>query len=252
MLLRVTNVLERLQLSQKLTKTDGTRAALEIVSNSVELLRDPDADLVAACRDPGSDGFQQAFEVLFHRYRERVYAIAFRIAGNQADALDIVQDSFALVFRKLQGFRGTSLFSTWLFRIVVNCSIDFRRKSRKASGAVVTADDEVTGQVADESLGPRDTASQHEFGDQVQEAISKLSPKLRVILALRYLEEMSYEELAATLELSLGTVKSRMARAHLALEHLVRSRFPHLDVSKQLDVEDSASGAASPSFGGAG
>lgn len=78
----------------------------------------------------------------------------------------------------------------------------------------------------------------HEVGDQVQEAISKLTPKLRVILALRYLEEMSYEQLAATLDISLGTVKSRLARAHVALEHTVRTRFPHLDVSRQLEAED--------------
>ena len=96
----------------------------------MELLRDPDAELVAACRNPNDEGFEEAFEVLFARYRERVYAIAFRIAGNQADALDIVQESFALLFRKLWSFRGNSLFSTWLFRMVVNCSIDHRRRQK--------------------------------------------------------------------------------------------------------------------------
>jgi len=65
---------------------------------------------------------------------------------------------------------------------------------------------------------------------QVQNAIDALSPKLRAILALRYLEDMSYEDLAATLGLSLGTVKSRLARAHLALEQVVRTRFPQLDL----------------------
>ncbi|MFK7739405.1 MAG: RNA polymerase sigma factor [Planctomycetota bacterium] len=216
----------------------------------MELLRDPDAELIATCRNPDGDGFQDAFEVLFHRYRERVFAIAFRIAGNQPDALDIVQDSFALVFRKLGGFRGNSLFSTWLFRIVVNCSIDFRRKSRSGRGPSLVVEDEQATQVEDDSLGPRDSAELLEVGDQVQEAISLLSPKLRSILALRYLEEMSYEELAATLDLSLGTVKSRMARAHLALEHVVRSRFPHLDISRKLN-EDGSGDAASASFGGA-
>ena len=96
----------------------------------MELLRDPDADLVAACRRPQGEGFEQAFEQLFVKYRERVYAIAFRITSSAADAMDVVQDSFALVFRKLDGFRGGSLFSTWLFRIVVNCSIDQRRRTR--------------------------------------------------------------------------------------------------------------------------
>lgn len=221
----------------------------------MELLRDPDSELIAACRCPDSDGFQSAFEVLFHRYRERVHAIAYRVSGNESDALDIVQESFALVFRKLSSFRGRSLFSTWLFRIVVNCSIDHKRRRRAdreaRSVSVSAVEEERAFDVADEADGPEGAAERNEVGDQVQQAISQLSPKLRAILALRYLEEMSYEELAATLELSLGTVKSRMARAHLALEHVVRSRFPHLDVSKQLDAEDPAGGAASASFGGA-
>lgn len=96
----------------------------------VELLRDPDAALVDACRRPDSDGFHEAFEALFERYRERVYAIAFRVSGNASDALDIVQESFALLFRKIGSFKGTSLFSTWLFRIVTNCSIDYRRRRK--------------------------------------------------------------------------------------------------------------------------
>jgi len=209
----------------------------------VELLRDPDAELVAACRDPDSDGFHDAFETLFNRYRERVYAIAFRISGNQSDALDIVQESFALLFRKLGSFKGNSLFSTWLFRIVANCSIDHRRRSKVGRAPALLSDQEGV-DMADEALGPRDVASVHEMGDQVQVAISQLSPKLRAILALRYLEEMSYEELAATLDVSLGTVKSRLARAHLALEHTVRTRFPHLDVSRKLDADDTDGGAA--------
>lgn len=216
---------------------------------NVELLRDPDAELVAACRSPDTEGFEDAFEVLFRRYRERVYAIAFRVAGNQSDAMDIVQESFALLFRKLASFRGNSLFSTWLFRIVVNCSIDHRRRNQSKRVAFFLGDRVEQSDLADNALGPRDHASKHEVGDQVQAAISLLSPKLRAVLALRYLEEMSYEELATTLELSMGTVKSRLARAHLAIEHVVRSRFPHLDISKQLDADDAA---VSNSVGGVG
>lgn len=208
----------------------------------MELVRDPDADLVAACRQPESEGFEQAFEELYTKYRDRAYAIAFRITGTSVDALDVVQDSFSLVFRKLGGFRGGSLFSTWLFRIVVNCSIDHRRRS----GPHVEAGTELGGSGVAEPIDlasdPRERAAVRELGDQVQQAISLLSPKLRVILALRYLEDMSYEELAATLGLSLGTVKSRLARAHLALENVVRTRFP------QLDLGD----AASDSIGGVG
>jgi len=196
----------------------------------VELLRDPDADLVAACRLPDSVGFEPAFEALFGKYRDRAYAIAFRITGTSVDAMDVVQDSFSLVFRKLVGFRGGSLFSTWLFRIVVNCSIDHRRRTGQRLDAGFHIGDSGISEPVDGAPDPRERAATRELGDQVQRAISQLSPKLRVILALRYLEDMSYEELAATLGLSLGTVKSRLARAHLALENVVRTRFPQLDI----------------------
>lgn len=208
---------------------------------SVKLLRDPDTDLVEACKRPDHNGFEAAFEELFTKYRDRVHAIAFRITGSANDALDVVQDSFAQVFRKLHGFRGGARFSTWLFRIVVNCSIDHRRREG-ARPAQSLETGEFGREPVDDAQSPRDHAAVRELGDQVQHAISMLSPKLRVILALRYLEDMSYDELAATLGLSLGTVKSRLARAHLALENLVRTRFPHLDLS----------GAAPDSAGGAG
>jgi RNA polymerase sigma-70 factor (ECF subfamily) len=196
----------------------------------VELLRDPDAELVAACSRADHDGFEAAFEELFTRYRERVHAIAFRVTGSATDALDVVQDSFALVFRKLHCFRGESRFSTWLFRIVVNCSVDHRR--RAGARPVLSLDGVGQGnEPIDESQDPRERAVVRELGDQVQEAISMLSSKLRAVLALRYLEDMAYDELAVTLGLSLGTVKSRLARAHLALENIVRTRFPHLDLS---------------------
>lgn len=143
--------------------------------------------------------------------------------------MDVVQEAFSLVFRKLDSFRSGSLFSTWLFRLVVNCSIDHRRRARARGWQGGVGLDLAVETAADPGAAPDAAAEAHEFGDNIQEAIGLLSPKLRVILALRYLEEMSYEELAATLDLSLGTVKSRLARAHLALERVVRERFPHLE-----------------------
>jgi RNA polymerase sigma-70 factor, ECF subfamily len=180
---------------------------------------------------PDSAAFESAFEELFNKYRDRVYSIAFRITGSAVDAMDVLQDSFSLVFRKLQTFRGGSLFSTWLFRIVVNCGIDQRRRNQQRPVSSLQMTTEVSHEPIDQMPSPGDRAEATELGGQVQEAISLLSPKLRVILALRYLEDMTYEDLAATLGLSLGTVKSRLARAHLALENLVRTRFPHLDLS---------------------
>lgn len=193
----------------------------------MELVRDPDTELVAACRHPEHEGFEAAFEQLYLKYRDRVYSIAFRVSGSAADAMDIVQEAFSLVFRKLDSFRSNSLFSTWLFRIVVNCSIDLKR--REHSRRFWRSDQELGGEEpADPSVGPVGKAETSELALQVQEAIQELSPKLRAILALRYLEEMSYEDLAVTLGLSMGTVKSRLARAHIALERVLHESYPHL------------------------
>lgn len=182
---------------------------------------DPDRGLVTRCQNPDSDEFEAAFEALYHRYRDRVYSIAYRIAGTSADAMDVVQETFSLLFRKIPDFRGESLFSTWLFRIVVNCAIDTKRQAgsslrrRTASLSQLPCSE----QPADEiTTRPADAAEIGELGDHVHETIQKISPKLRAILVLRYLEHLNYDQLCETLGLSMGTVKSRMARAHGALQ----------------------------------
>lgn len=209
----------------------------------MELLRDPDAELVRRCQSADGD-FEEAFEALFHRYRDRVYSIAFRVTGSGTDALDVVQESFSLLFRKIESFRFDSLFSTWLFRIVVNCSIDHRRRESSRTrrpdsrpSTLPATDDPV-----DDGNGPVEHAEVSELGDHVQAAIQQLSPKLRVILVLRYLEGMSYEELASTLAVSMGTVKSRLARAHMALERLLRGTLEPYGIAE--DPASSRGGVA--------
>jgi RNA polymerase sigma-70 factor (ECF subfamily) len=186
--------------------------------------RDPDSAIVRACQDPDSERFEPAFETLYTTYRDRVYSIAYRITGSSTDAMDVVQESFSLLFRKIGSFRFDSLFSTWLFRIVVNCSIDHRRSLRvrhlRQAASIHALDASAEPMVPQE--GPIDRAAAGELGDHVQRAIGRLSPKLRAILVLRYLEGLSYEELAHALDISLGTVKSRLARAHIAVERLLR------------------------------
>ncbi|MHC4851947.1 MAG: RNA polymerase sigma factor [Planctomycetota bacterium] len=185
---------------------------------------DPDLDLVRACQDPNSDEFEAAFEALYHKYRDRVYSIAYRISGSSADAMDVVQESFSLLFRKIGSFRFNSLFSTWLFRIVVNCSIDNRRQAgsrlhRRAQSLSNVSDP--TEPEEEQLPGPEESAEQGELERHVHRSIQRLSDKLRTILVLRYLEGLSYEQLCQALEISIGTVKSRLARAHLALHRVL-------------------------------
>ena len=188
----------------------------------MEARPDPDRALVERCRDPQSEDFEAAFEALYRRYRDRVYAIGFRVTGNSSDAMDVVQEAFSQVFRSISKFRGDSLFRTWLFRIVVHGAIDSRRTKRsgirKQTEALETDADTA---LVDDSIGPADTAQVSELGRHVHDSIQSLSPKLRAILVLRHLEHQSYEELAETLAMSIGTVKSRLARAHVALEKVL-------------------------------
>jgi RNA polymerase sigma-70 factor (ECF subfamily) len=192
----------------------------------------PDRELIEACRDVQDDRFEAAFEELYRRYRDRVYSIAYRITGSATDAMDVVQESFRVLFLKISTFRFDARFSTWLFRIVVNCSIDLRRRERQRAGRLEQSLQSLHDgtEPADQGKDPLASAETSELGEQVQSAIARLSPKLRAILVLRYLEGLSYDEIAETLEVQLGTVKSRLARAHLAIEQVLAGKVSSLGI----------------------
>jgi RNA polymerase sigma-70 factor (ECF subfamily) len=192
---------------------------------------DPDADLVLACQQTDLRGLEGPFKTLYDGYRDRVYNVCYRITGNATDALDASQETFGILFRKLGAFRFESRFSSWVYRVAVNASIDLKRRtsSRKFTSLEIVRSsrrsdphavgDGVHFDVPDERVEmPIASASRHELEDEIQRAIDRLSPKLRGITVLRYIESLSYEEIAQTLEISLGTVKSRLARAHEALD----------------------------------
>jgi RNA polymerase sigma-70 factor (ECF subfamily) len=218
------------------------------------MLVDPDRTLIEACQDPNGDGFESAFEALYTRYKDRVFNVAYRITGNVADAMDVAQEAFGLVFRKISGFRFESKFSSWLYRLVVNISIDQKRRNGQTvarfqtapKGHDLSADAE---DIEDGRMAPPEEAlAAMELGAAVQAAIGCLSPKLRAIVVLRYLQDLSYEELAETLEISMGTVKSRLARAHLALETIFGDslrRFGFTPERADPPARDGAAGSGS-------
>lgn len=194
---------------------------------------DLDAELVLACQRTSASSLEGEYRRLYDRYKDRVYNVCFRIAGNPSDALDASQETFGIVFRRIREFRFESRFSSWVYRIAVNASIDVRRRVRSRRIASLDAMHE-TGpsdgskyDLADRMIEmPSASASRHELEAAIQRAIDRLSPKLRAIVVLRYSENLSYEEVAETLRISLGTVKSRLARAHEALD---RELTPVLD-----------------------
>jgi RNA polymerase sigma-70 factor (ECF subfamily) len=195
---------------------------------------DPDAKVVEACQTTKRNGLEGPFRELYDLYKDRVYNVCYRITGSATDALDASQETFGIVFRKLSEFRFESKFSSWVYRIAVNASIDLKRRSQSRKVASLDAIRERKNAGGGQSYDPTDdkvempmaTASRHELEHEVQQAIGRLSHKLQVITILRYNENLSYEQISETLQISLGTVKSRLSRAHQVLD---RELTPVLD-----------------------
>lgn len=196
---------------------------------------DPDHELIRRCQETPLEGLEGAFRELYDQYKDRVYNVCYRITGNSADALDAAQETFGILFRKISGFRFESKFSSWVYRIAVNASIDLKR--RVSTRWVASLDALREGETReydgpridlseDDREGPMRQAGKRELESEVQHAITRLSPKMKTITVLRYLEDLSYEQIAETLQISIGTVKSRLARAHQALD---RELTPVLD-----------------------
>ena len=169
-----------------------------------------DFEVIAACRRGEAD----AFRTLFEAYQDKVFSIALRYSGNRTAALDIAQDVFLKLLSSMQDFRGDAGFESWLYRLVVNRCLDYHRRSRRIMVLVEDALNAFT--------SPSETALnellRNEVEEQVQRAIARLAPEQRIVVVLRYTEGMSYEQIAEILGCSMGTVASRLNRAHKALE----------------------------------
>lgn len=183
----------------------------------------PDRDdaLVRLCqRDPGRASL--ARRALYERHAARVVRLCRRVSGNAEDADDASQEAFARAFAAIADFDFRARFATWLYRIAANAAIDLRRRSRL--GRVIAfgrLDDEgMDGLPEPESQGEPAwlVASRHEESARLAGALASLSPPLRAVARLRYVESLSYEEVGAFLGISIGTVKSRLWRARAALE----------------------------------
>ena len=158
-----------------------------------------------------------AFEQLVETYREQVYRIALRMCSNAADADEAAQEAFLAAWKGLPNFRGDSQFSTWLYQLTTHAAIDLmRREKRQIAAADIT---EVS--AADPAPSPQQQAEQSEQREIVRDAILQLAPEQREVVVLRFMEELSYEEIGAVLKLPSGTVKSRLNRAKAQLKEIL-------------------------------
>jgi len=175
-----------------------------------------DRDLVARCQA----GHDHAFESLVRRHQARAVNVAWQLLGNREDALEVAQDAFVRVYQSLDGFRGNCEFTTWLYRIVVNLAHNKHRWWRRR-GRAETETMDGQRQFAAPTVPPDVAAVQNEFNRRLSATIAALPAAFREVLVLRNVEGLSYEEIAAVLECSQGTVKSRIARAREALREIM-------------------------------
>jgi RNA polymerase sigma-70 factor (ECF subfamily) len=169
-----------------------------------------DERVIEACQA----GDREAFRLLFETYKDRVFSIAVHsFGGDQTAASDVSQQVFLKLMTNIGQFRGDSAFTTWLYRLVVNACTDEQRKRRR-----FLPFGESTPMSRIEERRPQEKSyAKVEIANSVQAAIRQLKPKLRMAILLKYVEDLSYEEIASVLGCSKGTVASRLNRGHQAL-----------------------------------
>jgi RNA polymerase sigma-70 factor (ECF subfamily) len=165
----------------------------------------------------------EAGREFFLRHRHGAYRVAWRLLGNEADAMDVVEDAFVKVLRAAGMFRGESSAKTWLYRIVTNTALDARRK--RSRWVTLEGGDEEGADAKDyipsREEGPEESAVRKETGDVIRKAIEALSEKHRAVFVLAAVEGLSYKETAEILEISPGTVMSRLFYARKYLQEML-------------------------------
>jgi len=175
-------------------------------------------------------GDRAAQRELFELYREAAYAVAFRVTGRHEDALDVVQDAFIKAFDGLPDFQRESGFKTWLLRICTNRALDLlrARKVRLANSIDAGPDDDGHGDsgIAASEPGPDSGLEQSETAERIRLAVEQLPPQQRAVFALFAAGELSYGEIAAALDVPIGTVMSRLYHARRRLHELLGDLAP--------------------------
>jgi RNA polymerase sigma-70 factor (ECF subfamily) len=195
---------------------------------TTESLADPeDLDLICALRE----GREEAYETLLLRFQQPVYNLALRLLSDPSDAADVVQEVFLKVFRNVGHFRGHSSLKTWIFRIAINEAHNQRRWFFRHRHKEVGVEDEreqaasTSAAMADRGPSPYDYVCDQERQRLIEESLERINPDFRAAVVLRDILDMSYDEIAEVLNVSLGTVKSRILRGREALRQKLEQRL---------------------------
>ncbi|QRN86656.1 sigma-70 family RNA polymerase sigma factor [Clostridia bacterium] len=173
-----------------------------------------------------NDGDVDAFEQLIIRYEKKIYSICFYFLKNREDAEDAAQEIILKLYKKLGSFRQEAAFSTWMNYVASNTCRDYLRKRKRnkvlhLDDDIQTEDGQISRELPSEESTPEERIENKELGVLMQDTIAKLKEDHREILLMREYQELSYEEIAKILEISVGTVKSRIYRARKDLKALL-------------------------------
>src|SRR5213078_2410392 len=188
-------------------------------------------ELVRRCQA----GDTEAFDQLVTRYRTRVFAMIYNMVHNEQDAWDLAQDSFVKAWKSIKRFRGQSSFYTWLYRIVMNVTIDYARK-RQIKGADAEFDDAIQLREIEPAARtapkneplPHRQMERNEIRARIDAAIAQLTPEHRAVILMKETEDMQYHEIAEALGCSIGTVMSRLFYARKKLQNLLRDLYENV------------------------
>ena len=181
-------------------------------------------------------GDEAAFEQLVLAYEKQIYNLALRMTGDREDSFDLTQETFLKAWNAISLFQFDSKFSTWLCRIASNTCIDHLRKQRRRKIVSLTAldDEELPYEIAiaDSSQDPAQITQIAQDRQAIYDALQNLSPDYRIVLSMRAIEDMSYEEIGEALNLRPGTVKSRIARAREKMRRILGGNISEKSSSK--------------------
>lgn len=172
---------------------------------------------------------QAAYAELLDRYKDSVYYLLMKMVNNKDDAEDLTIEAFGKAFKNIEQYTPNFAFSTWLFRIATNNCIDFIRKKRTVTLSLdqaFTSSDggEMTMDVRSDVLNPEETMIRKQKSKIMRAMVDKLKPRYRVLIEMRYFQELSYEEISEKLDLPLGTVKAQLFRSREFLYQIIRNQ----------------------------
>ena len=180
-------------------------------------------------REAVESGNQKAYAQLMENYRESLYMLMFKMVNNSYDAEDLTIEAFGKAFRNLPQYTCDYAFSTWLFKIASNNCVDFLRKKKMHlleldKGYSFDENGERSIELNDDKPTPEEQLFDKEKVSEVRKLVNTLKPNYRVLIELRYFEELSYEEIAQRLDVPLGTVKAMLFRAKYMLQAIVKDK----------------------------